>query len=394
MATIVFIMLPETGHLNPTFKITKKLKAMGHQVFYSGPKYIEQQVIGQGFAFVPMFEKCFPEDFTYEQAAAVSWFAVLHTKLKLGTADGTSKALAMLADDLNALAKKTQLDLLLVDGCALPEVATVAHELKLPCALINTTLYDPFDKYGSVGTGPVFSSTVLKMPALFLCPKEFDFPRQRDKEQHYYVESSIDLKRKESDFCWDRILEDKKLIYCSFGTQSFLYEEGKQVLQTIMNGVASQDDYQMVMSIGSHLRVADFEPIPPNIVVVNHAPQLKMLQRASLMITHGGLNTIKECIYFGVPMIVLPIRRDQPRNAARVAFHRLGVMGNLQHITLEQVKALLDKVTGNESFRNNVQAMSRRFQELEAEEKSVKVIEMLLARYKSIQAARKPFAKP
>jgi UDP:flavonoid glycosyltransferase YjiC (YdhE family) len=392
MASIVLIMLPETGHLNASFKIAKRLKANGHRVYYAEPKYVERQVTAQGFEFVPLLEEFFPEDFTYEQAAAVSWFEVLKAKLQFQTAADTRRALAILADNLQALSNKTQPEILLIDGL-LPELATVAYELKLPCALINTALYDPFDDHGIIDNAPVFASVLFKLPALFLCPKEFDFPRQRDREHHYYVEASIDLQRTEADFCWQKVAAEKKLIYASLGTQSFLYEEGKTALRSIIDGVATQNEYQLILSIGNHLQVADFEPIPANVMLVNHAPQLEMLQRASVMITHGGLNTVKECIYFGVPMIVFPMKRDQPRNAARVAFHKLGVMGNLQHLTAEQVKALLDKVMGNASFRENVRAMSRRFQELEAEEKSVKVIETLLARYGSRQTVRKPVAK-
>jgi len=77
-------------------------------------------------------------------------------------------------------------------------------------------------------------------------------------------------------------------------------------------------------------------------MVVDFAPQLAMLSRASVMITNGGLGTIKECIWSCVPMIVLPCSFDQPGNAARVVYHRIGFHDSIQ-ITPDRLGALIDQ---------------------------------------------------
>ena len=95
------------------------------------------------------------------------------------------------------------------------------------------------------------------------------------------------------------------------------------------------------------------------------------------MINHGGLGTIKECIYFGVPMIVFPMMRDQPGNAARVAYHGLGIVGQ-SRVSAGQVNALIDTVERNPSFRARAEAMGKKFREIEDSGIGIQVIERLV----------------
>ena len=378
MALIVFVMMPESGHLNATYKIAKTLQGRGHRVIYSEPPYAAAAIGAQGFEFVPLLADYFPAEFTAAEAAKASWFEILRSRLKLETAADTMRMRGILRRELQSLSARTRPDLLLIDGL-LPELAATAYDLQLPCALINTALYDPFDDHGQVENAPVFAPILSKLPALFLCPQEFDFPRQRGSPNHFYVEASVDLERKEPDFPWESVDSRKRLIYCSLGSQSFLHNNVQQVLRVLIQAVARREDCQMILVVGSHLSPADFSPLPPNVLAVNSAPQLALLKTASFMITHGGLNTIKECILMGVPMIVLPMTRDQPRNAARVAYHGLGLIGNTNFITVEQASSLIEQVAKNSVFKEKVEAMSRIFREKEEAGRGVQVVESLLS---------------
>jgi zeaxanthin glucosyltransferase len=79
-----------------------------------------------------------------------------------------------------------------------------------------------------------------------------------------------------------------------------------------------------VLSVGNNLRIEDLGPIPSNAIVVSKAPQIELLKRAALCITHAGINTALESLAQGVPMVAIPIGFDQPGVAARIAYHGAG----------------------------------------------------------------------
>jgi UDP:flavonoid glycosyltransferase YjiC (YdhE family) len=66
--------------------------------------------------------------------------------------------------------------------------------------------------------------------------------------------------------------------------------------------------------------------IPANAQILSYAPALQVLQNSAVIISQAGANLIKEAIWYGVPMVLLPDRADQPGNAARVEYHNLGVV--------------------------------------------------------------------
>jgi len=68
---------------------------------------------------------------------------------------------------------------------------------------------------------------------------------------------------------------------------------------------------QFILSIGRDTDVAALGPIPPNFIVRPHVPQIEVLERADAFITHGGMNSIHEELYFGVPMVLIPQQLEQ-----------------------------------------------------------------------------------
>jgi UDP:flavonoid glycosyltransferase YjiC (YdhE family) len=110
--------------------------------------------------------------------------------------------------------------------------------------------------------------------------------------------------------------------------------------------------------------------IPGNIFVYRTAPQLQILQKAQLMITHGGINSVKECIRFGVPMMIYPLRgiHDSVGCAARVVYHNLGRRGNALTDPPLKVEADIDSVRQNKSIRKNILEMRSAFLRHESNE--------------------------
>jgi zeaxanthin glucosyltransferase len=148
-------------------------------------------------------------------------------------------------------------------------------------------------------------------------------------------------------FPWEQ-LNGNPLIYASLGT---LINGSKDVYRTILRAVGELLQMQMVLSVGTNVDPCDLGPIPSNTIVVRVAPQIELLKRASLCITHAGLNTVLEALAQGVPMVAIPLGYDQPGVAARIAYHGVGEFIELDDLTAQRLSELITKVSRNFSYR-------------------------------------------
>lgn len=97
------------------------------------------------------------------------------------------------------------------------------------------------------------------------------------------------------------------------------------------------------------------------------------------MITHGGFNTVKECIFFGVPMVVFPLSGyDWTGDAARVAYHGLGVRGSWKKLNPNHMEKLILLVANNPFYRLQVKLMQKKFIEHEKMNIGLTLINALL----------------
>lgn len=371
MANIVFLMLPEKGHLNSSLKIAKSLKSRNHQVSYLQLPAFKEYLVSQGLHFVPLFENIFPK--WHRADHRLSTIDNLLLRLEPEAAAGKINTLTFLKHEIHDKLRKIGAQLLVLDINT--EITPGLLELAIPSIVLNSTIVSRTIDAGS------------EVPILILCPEEFDLPHP-ERANQYYIEASIDFQRREPKFPWKRIREGRRLLYCSLGTQSHMSQGGashesdqwmrKNLLQTVIRVMAKKTDWHVILSLGDHLRAQDFRSIPSNVVLVNHAPQLEILKMASLMITHGGLNSIKECIFFGVPMIVFPLAVDQFKNAECVTYHRLGVEADLRKVSENLIHSLIDEVGSNWIISSKMKEMKEVFRRAENEERAITIIESRL----------------
>src|SRR6202047_3401159 len=125
------------------------------------------------------------------------------------------------------------------------------------------------------------------------------------------------------------------------------------VFRTIVTAVAKHKAAQLVLSIGNVLRPEQIGPVPTNAIVVNHAPQLELLKKASVCITHAGFNTVLEALTQGVPQVAIPVTNDQPGVAARIAAHQTGIVTSLEKLTVSHLSRLVSGALSNSMYRDN-----------------------------------------
>jgi len=142
------------------------------------------------------------------------------------------------------------------------------------------------------------------------------------------------------------------------------WEHGlESVFSTIAEGVGDRSGMQLILSVGAALNPKGIRSLPKNAIVVSYAPQVKLLERSALCVTHAGLNTALECLTQGVPMVAIPITNDQPGVAARIAEKKTGLVVPFNDLTASRLSLLVDQVLNDSTYRDN----AHYFQKLIAE---------------------------
>jgi zeaxanthin glucosyltransferase len=413
---IGFLSLPLTGHLNPMTALARKLKSRGHEVVFIGVPDIEPVARAADLDFVPFGENEYPPG-----SIAKKWGGVANLHgLDVVRYTGRELTPGLIKTSLEHLPGKigeTGVNALILDT-AYRFIEIVPMHLRLPYVQIWNVLH--FDSSGSTPIAlyswphetspealarnvaglqilreyrealmPIAQSyaerngleidwsnsaaTVSKLAVITQTPKEFDFPIPHLPPQFHYAGPFHDNQGREPiSFPWEK-LTGKPLIYASMGT---LVNGLSKVYDTILEAVGGFSEMQVVLSVGRNVSPDDLGPIPSNTIVVRVAPQIELLKRAALCITHAGLNTALEALAEGVPMVAIPIGYDQPGVAARIAQHGVGEFVEIGNLTARHLSELIAKVAANPNYR----VKARWFQKFLAETRGLDIAADIIER--------------
>ena len=139
------------------------------------------------------------------------------------------------------------------------------------------------------------------------------------------------------------------MVYASLGTLQNRLQHVFHVIAQACVGL----DVQLVISLGGGINLESITQLPGQPIVVNYAPQLELLQKASLVITHAGLNTTLESLSHGIPMVAIPISLDQPGVAARIAWTGTGKVVPLSSLSVPRLCKAIKQVLTHEFYKTN-----------------------------------------
>jgi MGT family glycosyltransferase len=129
------------------------------------------------------------------------------------------------------------------------------------------------------------------------------------------------------------------------------------------------------------------ENLPGNPIVVGYAPQVALLRRAALVITHGGLNTRLESLSEGLPLVVVPITNDQPGVAARIAHLGVGEFIPVQKLTAAAMRQAVQRVLTAPNYRERSAHFAEKLQQLNGPAHAADLIENAFTRRQRIVRA-------
>jgi zeaxanthin glucosyltransferase len=426
MARICIATAPGfSGHLTAALAFAKRLGDAGHHVQFAGLADDREAAVKRGFEYVSLLEDAYPAGSTKDRQARLA--AAKGTRLLRALREETTRWEAA-CRDLGArigMLKEHAWDVGIGDiqlplasfmfqrlgvrhvvlQTALPITIRSAPHLtssRLPAASLWGRVQEqadwlqrlalrrgrnalmrlvaganPIAHLSRVFDVPASSMDVhgFRVPHLVACPKEFDFPLP-SPSRFQYAEPMVDLSRADDPFDLPAAAAGKKLVYVALGTQSFRVRGPSTFLGKVLEAFRSASDTHVVIAAAESHDALAARGVPDNVTLLRFAPQLAILRRASAMVVHAGLNSIKECVLMGVPMVAFPKRFDQPGNAARVAFHKLGVMGDFDSVSASEIRRMVEEVHSPQ-YRNAVSSMRERFVEAATVQPGVRFIEQL-----------------
>jgi zeaxanthin glucosyltransferase len=414
---IAFICPPIPGHLNPMTTLARKLQARNHEVVFISLPDGETSVRAAGLTFLPCAGEEFPAG---SREGRLRRLSKLQGKEALRTIVQNAAAIteAML-NSLPATLTAAGVDTVLLDT-SLFYIELAPMSLGLPYAHVANALH--FDYSGctpicfydwphettaaalarnrrgvesflqtlapSTAVAQAYarragldidwndpSTTISKLAWITQTPREFDFESSHWPLQFHYTGPFHDgAGRITVDFPWDR-LTGEPLIYASMGT---LMNGSADVYRAIIAAAAKHKGVQLVLSLGDQVDPEQIGWFPSNTILVKHAPQLELLKRASVCITHAGLNTVLECLAQGVPQVAIPVTGDQPGVAARIADKQTGVATSLATLTTDRLSTLFNEVLNNSTYRDNTRKLQKAIAEANGLSRAADLIEKSL----------------
>ena len=412
-----------SGHLNPMTTLGHELKQRGHRVTLVGTLDAQPKVLAAGLEFQAIGEVEFPAGSTADSFAKLGQLSGLDA-FRYTVALFKQITTTLLQEAPTAL-QKAGVEALLIDQTSFGG-STVAQLLDLPfisvcCALmlnqdpnvppINTTWsYHPswwarlrnqagnelitniakpitelIAEYRQQWSLPLFrhpNDAYSQLAQLCQQPAEFEFPRQSLPSYfHFTGPYSNPASREPTIFPFDK-LTGQPLIYASLGT---VQNQLLGTFQTIAE--ACQDlDAQLVIALGGGSTPEALPALPGSPLVVGFAPQLELLQRATLTITHAGMNTTLESLSNGVPMVAIPIANDQPGVASRIAWTGTGEVVPLKRLSIPKLRSAVRQVLTKDSYKKNAVRIQEAIQLAGGVSRAADIVEQVVATGKPVLA--------
>ena len=415
MARLGAFCYPGTGHLNPMTALARSLQLRGHEVVIFGIADIETRVRAASIEFHLIGAEDYPPGTLHkleEQMAQSKRLAAFRFTL-----ERVRHSARMILRDGPQAVRTAKVEALLVDEAEF--AGSVADHLGMPWIsiallppLVQDDRFPPFwfgwaagqdwfsrarnrlgTRFLSWLAGPIFRDVNQQRSAWGLKPFKHDEEALSPLAQVTQLPEALEFavggkkpaglyytgpfvhagQRPAVEFPWER-LDGRPLIYASLGT----LQNGSEAIFRTIAAACAELDAQLLISLGGGLDPARLGELAGNPLVVRFVPQLEILKRAALVITHAGLNTVLESLSEGVPMVAVPLGNDQPGVAARVRAHGAGVVVPRRRLNPATLRKAVMLVLQDTRYREAAQVLQRALQRMDGPGRAADLIEQAL----------------
>lgn len=393
---IVFTLLPARGSLQPLVLLAMGLRRGGHEVALCSSPRLRREVETRGLPFVPAGLDWHVSDpdyidvlcraaggLTFPSLSGEERFAWVTAKLFIGAAS------RVMVPDVAALAREWSADLIIREslefsGCV------AAEALGLPHASVAAAADSALDRRrelaGSLaplradaGLAPdPDGEMVFRHLHLCFSPPSFDGPDADFPPTARFFAHASAPGAEDRVPAWLDQLPDRPTVLVSMGT---VFHRTPGLHEAILAALRDEP-INLLVALGFDQNPSRLGPLPPHVRVEPTLPQVRLLPRCELLVTHGGFNSVKEALAAGVPMVVLPIAGDQPYCAKRC--QALGVARVIAPTEREPeaIRAAVRAVLADPSYRHRARRMRSEIDSLPPLETAVGTLEQLVQEHR------------
>lgn len=393
MSKIVFFCIPAHGHTNPTLGVVRELISRGHQVFYYSYNMMRDKIESTGAVFVSCDEYDQEQRLDAKDGARIGKDLAFSTQILVDTTLALDDAVCEHMKELNP-------DCIVADSMA---VWGKAVALKLGIPFVSSTTTFAFNRHSakimkqSPGQiiGMIFSMSKINKNIKRLQDKGYPVKSvldiiQNDNNTDTIVYTSPEFQPCSKTFSdkyifvgpsirpVENVIEKKsdKLIYISMGT---VINDSVEFYKKCIEAFANTK-YQVIMSVGNLINIEDLGAIPDNITISRFVDQIAVLSQADVFLTHCGMNSVNESLYYKVPLVMFPQTSEQDGVATRV--EQLGAGIRLKNINVKSIRTTIENVLNTKSYYEQASKISQGFRKCTGAKGAADKIEKMCKRIK------------
>lgn len=390
MGKVLFLNYPGEGHVNPTIALVEELLKKGEEVVYYCIEEYRNKIEKTGATFRPYKNFTRNADLVKKMAKRMDPLEMLLYMVRSADTviegvledigaekydyviyDNNFAAGWMIADILN-IPKISSCTTFAIDEEVFSNVMKSRGEINKTSPTyqeLEEILKKWSQKYGI---------TIKDNHKLMSCPGDITLvytsrsyqPRAEKFDNSFIFVGPSIAPRKDVETLSLKSIPGNKLIFISMGTifnqQPELYTTCFEAFQEIQATV--------ILSVGKQTDISQFKDIPSNFIIRNYVPQLEILEQADVFITHGGMNSTSEGLYFGVPLVVMPVVGDQLIVANRIEELGAGLQLNRQELDASTLRNTTEQVLSNSSFREKSLEIGKSLRDSGGYKKAVEAI--------------------
>ena len=404
----LFSTTPGVGHLHPLIPLARALQDAGHTVAFAAREFVRPRIEQAGFDFFPIGSDR-ERDPEYQQfkhardAMPVGFEGELFIYTQLFC--GIIPRLNLPA--LVEIGKTWQPDMFIREGAEYGAVIAAEH-LGLPHATVAFTTalrgMNVFERDAAKCLNPLREqwglvpdpdlNSLYRYLYLAYAPPSFathdvgiSSPRSIPLTTRFIRPQIFDNTNRETLSEWLAHLPAQPTVYVTLGTEvnnePDLYP---RVMQTIIAGLRELP-INLIVTLGRDKDPADFGAQPNNVHIERYIPQSLLLPHCDLFVMHGGSNSLLAAFDVGLPLVIVPLIADQFFNAHIIAKQNLGRVVQLDALTPETIRAAVNDVLQNPTYRQNIARVKQEMHALPNQAYAVEWIERVARERNPIENA-------